>query len=85
MIRLCLDRIAPPRKDRHVPFALPKMETAADAGKAAAAIAEAVGLGELTPSEAGDLSAFLANYAKAMEVTDLEARLRKLETQKEKR
>jgi hypothetical protein len=79
MIRLCLDRIAPARKDRHVPFALPKMETAADTVKAAAAIAEAIGVGELTPSEAGDLSAFVANYAKAIEITDLEARLQRLE------
>jgi hypothetical protein len=61
------------------------METAADVVKAAESIAEAVGFGELTPSEAGDLSAFVANYAKAMEVTDLEAWLRKLETEKEKR
>src|SRR5215203_2183869 len=30
-LRLCMDRIAPPRKDRHVPFALPKLEKAEDA------------------------------------------------------
>ena len=37
-LRLCLERILPPRKDRPVSFALPKMESAADAGKASTAI-----------------------------------------------
>jgi len=32
-LRLCLERILPPRKDRPVSFALPKIESAADAGK----------------------------------------------------
>jgi hypothetical protein len=40
------------------------MERAADAVKAAAAIAQAVADGELTPSEANELSGLVANYAK---------------------
>ena len=79
MIRALLDRAVPPRRDRHIPFELPPMKTAADAVKAAAAIAHAVADGELTPSEAGELSDFVANYAKALEVSDLEARLQRLE------
>ena len=55
------------------------MEKAADAVKAAAAIAQAVADGELTPSEASELSDFVANYAKALEISDLEARLQRLE------
>ena len=35
-LRLCLERIAPPRKDAPIQFDLPPMETAADAAKAAA-------------------------------------------------
>ena len=42
MIRALLDRAAPPRRDRHISFELPPMEKAADAVKAAAAIAQAV-------------------------------------------
>src|SRR4030095_7662499 len=38
-LRLCLDRIVPARKDRPVMFTLPKLETAADAVKASAALA----------------------------------------------
>ena len=79
MIRALLDRAAPPRRDRHIPFELPPMERAADAVKAAAAIAQAVADGELTPSEASELSDFVANYAKALEISDLEARLQRLE------
>jgi hypothetical protein len=44
-MRLCLERIAPPRKDRPVTFALPKLETAADAITACAALVEAVASG----------------------------------------
>src|SRR4029077_11994818 len=40
-IRLCLDRLAPPRKDRHIEFTLPKMEKASDAAEASATIIEA--------------------------------------------
>lgn len=79
MIRALLDRAAPPRRDRHIPLELPPMERAADAVKAAAAIAQAVADGELKPSEASELSDFVANYAKALEISDLEARLQRLE------
>ena len=79
LIRALLDRAAPPRRDRHIPFELPPMEKAADAVKAAAAIAQAVADGELTPSEASELSDFVANYVKALEISDLEARLQRLE------
>ena len=61
-MRLCLDRILPPRKDRYVPFALPKLETAADAVKATAALVEAVAAGDLTPSEAGELSKLVDGF-----------------------
>ena len=50
-MRLVLERILPPRKDRPVNFALPKLEVAADAVKASAALAEAVR--EVTQRSAG--------------------------------
>jgi hypothetical protein len=51
-MRLCFDRLSPPRRDRPIPFALPKLDTAADAKAAGAAIVQAVADGDLTPSEA---------------------------------
>ena len=78
-MRLCLDRLAPPRRDRPVPFALPKLDTAADAKAAAAAILKAVADGELTPGEAGELSKLLESYTRVIEVADFEKRLEALE------
>jgi hypothetical protein len=55
------------------------MNTAADAVTAAAAIAAAVAAGELTPGEAADLSQLVANYAKALEIANLDERVQRLE------
>src|SRR5215208_2087882 len=41
-MRLCLDRILPVRKDRHITFTLPTLETAADAVAATATLVNAV-------------------------------------------
>jgi hypothetical protein len=39
-LRLCLERIVPPRRDRPISFRLPPIQAAADAAKAMAAILE---------------------------------------------
>jgi hypothetical protein len=78
-IRLCLERIAPPRRDRPVPFTLPALDTAADAKTAAAAIVRAVANGDLTPSEAAELSKLLDNFTRVLEATDFQVRLEALE------
>jgi uncharacterized protein DUF5681 len=67
-MRLCMDRIVPARKDRPVPFTLPKLETAADALAATAALVEAVAAGQLTPSEAAELSKLVEGFGKAFEL-----------------
>lgn len=82
-MRLCLDRILPPRKDRHVPFALPKLETPADAVKATAALVEAVAAGDLTPSEAAELSKLVEGFTRAADLHDIQTRLERLEQQQE--
>src|SRR5262245_12667494 len=78
-LRVCLDRIAPPRKDRPVMFELPPITSAADAAKAAAALLEAVALGDLTPAEASELGKLVEAYVKALEATEFAERLTKLE------
>ena len=78
-LRLCLDRIAPARRERLVTFALPKIACAADHPEALAAIIKAVGNGDLTPAEAQSVSAIIAEHRKALETADLEARLTALE------
>ena len=74
-LRLCLDRIAPPRKDRPVPFTLPPLTSAKDAVTASAALLTAVASGDLTPMEAGELSKLVANYVEALKTCDIEERL----------
>ena len=78
-LRLCLERILPPRKDRPVSFALPKIESAADAGKASTAILTAVATGDVTPLEAEAVLGLLEGHAKVLEVRDLEERITTLE------
>lgn len=78
-LRLCLERIAPPRKDAPVSFALPPMESARDAAKAAASVLGAVAAGDLTPIEAAHIMALVETYRRTLETTEIEARLAALE------
>jgi hypothetical protein len=78
-LRLCIDRLAPPRKDRPVWFDLPKMNEARDAVSASAAIVAAVASGDLTPSEAAELSKVIDSYARTLQTVEIEERLSKLE------
>lgn len=81
-LRLCLERLAPARKDTPVSFDLPPMETAQDASEAAQAVLQAVSEGELTPSEAAGVMALVESYRRTLETTDLEERIAKLEATK---
>jgi hypothetical protein len=78
-LRLCLDRILPPRKDRPLLINLPKLASASDATTALATVTEAVAAGEITPSEGADLNAVVAGFGKMLELADIEVRLRQLE------
>ncbi len=50
-LRLCLERIAPPRRNAPVAFELPPITGAADAAQAVAAVLAAVAAGDLTPDQ----------------------------------
>ena len=78
-LRLCLDRIVPPRRDRLVNFTLPAMNSASDASKAMVAITTAVASGDLTPAEAGELARLIDAYVKVIETSDIERRIQILE------
>lgn len=78
-LRLCLERIAPPRRDAPVSFALPPMQTANDAAKGAAAVLAAVAEGELTPTEGAHVMGLIETYRRTLETCDLEARVAALE------
>ena len=81
-LRLCLDRLAPPRKDVPITFALPPIRSAGDTVTASAALLDAVAEGEVTPDEAGRVMALLTAHKALVETGDLEARITALEARK---
>ena len=78
-LRLCVERIAPARKDFPVSFDLPQIETAQDAVEAARFVLRAVAEGALTPSEADGVMKLVEGFRRAAETADLEARIEALE------
>jgi Family of unknown function (DUF5681) len=78
-IRICFDRLVPARKDDAVALELPPLKSAADSVNAAATIVDAVGAGELTPSQAAELAKVVDIYVRALATQGFEERLTKLE------
>jgi len=78
-LKICMDRLCPPRKDRPVTFDLPKIMEANDAVGALRSVISAVSEGVITPSEAGEVSKLLDAYVHAIEVSELSERISKLE------
>ena len=78
-LRLCLERIYPARRDRPVTFPLPPITSARDAADIAAAVANAVAAGNLTPTEAVEFGKVIEIYVKAYERAELDDRNVRLE------
>lgn len=78
-LRALLDRLVPPRRERPIEIELPVINTAGDAVAAGAAIAAAAADGMITPSEASAMSTLIANIARTIEITQLDARVAALE------
>lgn len=84
-LRLCLDRLAPPRKDAPISITLPPVTSAADAVVASSALLDAVAAGEVTPGEAGPVMALLVSHKAIIETGNLESRIAALEEKGAKR
>jgi hypothetical protein len=78
-LRLCLERIAPPRKSRRVAFDLPSIDAPQDLVPAFAAVVAAMSAGELAPDEAAVIAGVLEAKRKTIEMVDIERRLAALE------
>lgn len=78
-LRLCLDRLAPPRRDAPIAFEMPPIKSAADTVGASTSLLAAVAAGEVTPDEAGRVMALLTAHKAIVEAGDLEARITALE------
>lgn len=81
-LRICLDRIAPARKDAPIRFKLPPINSAADIVSASSSLLDAVADGEVTPDEAGRVMALLTAHKALVEAGDLEARISALEAKR---
>ncbi len=79
-MRLCLERICPPRKDRPVILDLPNLASAADSPKAMGVIVAAVADGEITPNEAQALAAMVETFRRTLETAELVGRVAALES-----
>jgi Family of unknown function (DUF5681) len=80
-LRVVMDRLCPPRRERTVEITLPSIKSAEDLVAAAAAITDATAAGEITPSEAASMSTLVGNVAKAIEAGEIIARLERIEEQ----
>ena len=78
-LRLCMDRICPPLKNRLVAFPLPPINTARDAADAMSVVMSAVAAGRLTPADAAEISKVVACTVKAFEAAEFVDRLARIE------
>ena len=78
-LRLCLERILPPRRDRPVTIDLPAVETAEDILGALTIVSSALSSGHITPGDAATIAAVLETKRKTIETLNLEHRIVALE------
>ncbi len=80
-LKLCLERICPPRKSRPIQIDLPNVTTAADVTAAQGAVIAAMARADITPDEANTISGVLEAKRRAIETTEIEERIARLENQ----
>jgi hypothetical protein len=78
-LRLVLERLIPPVRERRLALDLPKIETPAGITAAIGAVLEAVGAGKITTSEGQAIAGLLESQRKSLETLELEARIKVIE------
>ena len=78
-LRLCLERLVAPRRERLVSFELRPIQNAADAALATADLLAAASTGALSLGEVKSLVRVVEAYAKLVVTRDIEERLTRLE------
>jgi hypothetical protein len=73
-MRLCLERLVPPIKDRTLSFALPECETSI--AELTKELLELVSSGNISPSEGNDVAALIEKHVRVLEATEIESRLK---------
>lgn len=81
-LRMCLERLAPPRKDSPISFDLPTIKSISDAVDASSALPAAVAGGDVTPDEGTRIMSLLTAHKVLVETGEFERRLEALEAKK---
>jgi hypothetical protein len=68
-LRLCIERILPPCRERAVRFELPPIENAADVSVAMNAVTAALARGIITPGEGERIANVVETFARAIDTT----------------
>jgi len=83
-IRLCFDRLLPPRRPSAVKFKFPRVDSVADIAKASSSVVRAVADGKLTTVEGDVMINMLEKLRRAFETVSFEERIDALERQQSK-
>ena len=78
-LRLCLERLMPPCREAPVNLDLPRLETGADAARVLSFLLAGAGRGEVAPGEAEKLGRLVSEHHKAVQLTEIEERMSRLE------
>ena len=78
-LRLVMERLLPPSRRRTVSIDLPTIATPADVPRALAAVTAAAAAGQITPDEAAAFGSLISATRQALELAEIDLRLRKLE------
>jgi Family of unknown function (DUF5681) len=78
-LRLCLERVLGPCRERAVEFEMPPIRSAGDLAAAMSAVTAATAQGAITPREAMQFGQVVEAYVRAVEATEFERRLKALE------
>jgi hypothetical protein len=80
-MRLCIERLLPPCRERAVKFVPPPIKSAADIAPAMDAVTPALAAGTITPGDAATIAAVVDTFVRAIEASDFERRLKIMEAE----
>jgi hypothetical protein len=78
-MKLCIERILPPCRERTVKFALPPIESPSDIAAAMKAVTSALAGGAITPGEAERIASVVDTFMRELDTSDFDRRLQELE------
>ena len=78
-MRLCMERLYPPRKDRPIDLRLPPTQNVEQLSSALSTVVQAIGDGQITPTEGEKLATILSMQQDVMGGADLDRRFEAIE------